>query len=83
MIIPEPFMYREWKEWASALIRALQPQPERRDFTMLPIYTVETLPPPKAPGLLVLVSNESGGETLAFSDSAGKWRRATDLTEVS
>lgn len=46
-------------------------------------YTVATLPAASAgSGQIVLVSNESGGSVLAFSDGSS-WRRVTDRVVVS
>lgn len=47
-------------------------------------YTVATLPSATTyPRGVVLVSNEAGGATLAFSDGAGAWRRVQDRAVVS
>lgn len=46
-------------------------------------YTVSTLPSAETVAGLIYVTDESGGEVPAFSDSAGNWRRITDRTIVS
>lgn len=50
---------------------------------VVPSYTVAGLPTAVGGGQLVLVSNETGGAVLAFSDGAGAWRRVTDRVVVS
>lgn len=45
-------------------------------------YTVSTLPSASTAGLMIYVSNESGGAVPAFSDGTN-WRRVTDRTVVS
>lgn len=46
-------------------------------------YTVATLPTTNEAGHLIYVTDESGGEVPAFSDSAGRWRRVTDRNIVT
>lgn len=48
----------------------------------LRVFTVATLPSAAVAGLLVYVSDESGGATIAFSDGSN-WKRAWDLATVS
>lgn len=48
----------------------------------VPVVTVTTLPSVTPAGRLVIVSNESGGSVLAFSDGT-HWRRSTDRAVVS
>ena len=48
---------------------------------VLASYTVATLPPARAGGL-VLVTDEAGGAVPAFADGAN-WRRVTDRAVVS
>lgn len=48
----------------------------------VPVVTVTTLPSVTPAGRLVIVSNESGGSVLAFSDGTN-WRRSTDRAVVS
>jgi len=50
-------------------------------FPVMPSYTVATLPTAVAGGM-IYVSDETGGETLAFSDGTN-WRRASDLAIVA
>ncbi len=53
------------------------------DNTVLPSYTVATLPSASAnPQRLVYVSDESGGPVPVFSDGTN-WRRVTDRAIVS
>jgi hypothetical protein len=47
-----------------------------------PRYTVATLPTNDSIRLAI-VTDEVGGETLAFLDSAGAWRRVQDRAVVS
>lgn len=49
---------------------------------VLKSYTVATLPSGEA-GMLIYVTDETGGEIPAFCDSAGAWRRVTDRAVVS
>jgi hypothetical protein len=46
-------------------------------------FTVATLPDPIPAGQIILVTDEAGGEVLAFSDTVGDWRRVTDRAVVS
>lgn len=46
-------------------------------------FTVATLPAATGAGRMIYVTDESGGEVPAFSDSAGNWRRVTDRAIVS
>jgi hypothetical protein len=47
-----------------------------------PFLTVATLPTDGSIRLAI-VTDEAGGEVLAFLDSAGAWRRVTDRNVVS
>jgi hypothetical protein len=51
-------------------------------LTVLISYTVAGLPAATTPGMLVYVSNESGGAVPAFADGTN-WRRVTDRAIVS
>lgn len=48
----------------------------------IPAYTVATLPNVAYPNGIIMVTDESGGYTIAFSDGTN-WRRAWDLAIVS
>lgn len=84
-ILPLPSLFgdRDWKGWASALVKilvhrsaleaSLQPQPT---------FFLVKLPKPNPGGLLVFVPDESGGPTLAYSDGSD-WRRVYDNAVVS
>ena len=54
----------------------------RVQATPLATYTVATLPAATTPGLMIYVSDESGGAVPAFSDGTN-WRRVTDRAIVS
>lgn len=49
---------------------------------LLPNYTVSTLPAPSLSGLMIYVSDESGGGIPAFSDG-NNWRRVSDRQIIS
>lgn len=69
---------RLWFRWISRVTAILT----GREPLKLAAYTVARLPEAEDwPRCLVIVTDETGGETLAFSDGA-VWRRATDLDEV-
>jgi len=48
----------------------------------MPSYTVATLPSAATAGLMIYVSDETGGAVPAFSDGTD-WRRVTDRAVVS
>jgi len=54
-----------------------------RQAVEIEAYTVATLPSGAGKTTIVLVTDEAGGEVLAFNDSTGAWRRLTDRAVVS
>jgi hypothetical protein len=50
--------------------------------SILPTYTVATLPSATTAATLIYVSDETGGATIAFSDGTD-WRRVQDRSVVS
>lgn len=68
------FWFRFFREVFQTLNGTLPPR--------VPVVTVSTLPNASPAGRLVIVSNESGGSVLAFSDGTN-WRRSTDRAVVS
>ena len=70
---------RSWWRWVSRVTLVLQ----GREPFKLSEYTVASLPDPSAwKRCLVYVTNEGGGECLAYSDGS-LWRRVDDNTEVT
>lgn len=86
-MIPNPS--DNWTQWATEMIRFLQPwirRMESEKFTQgqtlqLRSVTVAGLPDGEA-GQVVYVSDESGGAVPAFHDGTN-WRRVTDRAIVS
>lgn len=68
------FWFRFLREVFQTLNGSLPPR--------VPVVTVATLPSVTPAGRLVVVSNETGGSVLAFSDGTN-WRRSTDRAVVS
>jgi hypothetical protein len=66
-----------WR-WAQDLITELR----KGAYRTLPSYTVATVPPASPAGMLIYVSDETGGAVPAFSDGSD-WRRVTDRAVVS
>jgi len=84
--LPLPSQYKDWSSWASALLTALNlwfSSFQRLQSPPVAIYTVANLPTNAKAGTLVVVSDEAGGEVLAWKDTAGDWRRVTDRSVVS
>ena len=86
--IPPPPYSRDitddaWIEWLRAVYPRLQPGPFQ-----LPGYAVANVPPANVWGdgtdftSLIMVSNETGGLTLAFSDGTN-WRRVQDRAIIA
>lgn len=78
MPLPRPNTGLAWfAGWADALDRAMS------RLERLPSYTVALLPDATTrTGMMIFVSNESGGAVPAFSDGTN-WRRVTDRAIVS
>jgi len=70
---------RAWLRWVSRVTRILRGGEPLRVAS----YKVATLPPAAAwSRCVVVVTDETGGETLAVSDGTD-WRRVTDLAVVA
>lgn len=88
--LPQPEMYTQtgqegwrWNSlgWARMLLQALGQKSE--GLPTLPRYVVAQLPSPKASkNVMVIVTDESGGEVPAWSDGTD-WRRVTDRAIVT
>lgn len=67
--------------WVPILIRSIEREINRSRY--LDEYTVDTVPDATANArLLIYVSDEVGGPTIAVSDGTD-WRRAQDLAVIS
>ena len=66
--------------WVAKLVRDTNRENDRS--RELDIYTVATLPDPTSTSRAILVSDEAGGFTMAFSDGTD-WRRVQDRAIVS
>lgn len=69
-----------WIRWLDLLVK--QVNNPVVDSLRLPSYTVTTVPSASNAGMIIYISNESGGAVLAFSDGTN-WRRCTDRAIVS
>jgi nitrous oxidase accessory protein NosD len=69
-----------WVRWLDLLVR--QSNDPVVNSLQLGSYTVATLPSAAVAGMVIYVSDESGGAVLAFSDGIN-WRRCTDRAIVS
>jgi hypothetical protein len=85
-IAPPPYHTddpKAWKEWARTIYPRLQPGP----FT-IPGYVVVDVPDATKWGdgtnftSIIMVSDETGGLTLAYSDGTN-WLRTSDRTAIS
>jgi len=69
-----------WMKWFDLLVR--QANDPVVNSLQLKSYTVSTLPSASVAGMMIYVSNETGGAVLAFSDGTN-WRRCSDRAIVS
>jgi hypothetical protein len=81
MMLPMPRDFTDWKLWAAQLVRALILEPEKQ-VAKTRAYTVATVPPPIEASMIIVVTNEVGGQTLAVSDGTN-WRRVKDGAIIS
>lgn len=78
---PDPDFYSDWKEWANGLIKIMQAT-DGQIIISLTSYTVATVPKVVKSGVLIYVTDEVGGATVAFSDGTN-WRRVADRVVIS
>lgn len=81
MIWPSPTNYSDWKAWAVQLLKILQ-RTDEKPVAKTRIYTVADVPPPIEDGMVIGVSDEIGGSTLAFSLN-GEWLRVSDGAPIA
>lgn len=85
-IFPSPDFYQNWQAWGKALINWLHSNEHEdilEDPVRIPEYTVAGLPTASEwKAGAVMVTDESGGYTMAFSDGTN-WRRVQDRAIVS
>ena len=76
-----PIFGSDFKSWATQLVQFLEIK-EQNHAVQLPTYTVATVPVARADGMLIFVSDETGGAVPAYSASGG-WKRITDGAIIS
>lgn len=82
MTLPKPQTYgNDWKSWASKLIAHLGSAVEVTPI-QLPIFTKDRLPAATSDGLLIFVSDDTGGPTVAVS-FGNNWNRVSDNAVIS
>lgn len=81
MKLPRPRDYNDWHPFAEALVKALE-KSEDKPVAKTRSYTVATAPPPVEDGMVIHVSNEVGGATLAVS-YGGVWKRVKDGAAIA
>jgi hypothetical protein len=81
MMLPAPRDFSDWKGWAAQLVKALTFS-EEKPVAKTRAYTVAAVPPPIELGMIIVVTNETGGQTLATSDGTN-WRRVKDGAIIS
>lgn len=69
--------------WARQLQASFNNALIQIEIDMLPPYLRKAALPTDGSRRLAIVTDEAGGEVLAFFDSAGAWRRVTDRAVVS
>lgn len=69
--------------WAQQMQAAFNGVLARIEADMRPKYRVLAELPADGSERLAIVTDEAGGEVLAFFDGAGVWRRSTDRAVVS
>jgi hypothetical protein len=69
--------------WAQQLQAAFNSTLTRIEVDMRPKYLALAELPTDGSERLAIVTDEAGGEVLAFLDTAGAWRRCTDRAVVS
>jgi hypothetical protein len=77
--VPNPKMYKDWRDWAMKLVSVLQganTQPTLESFAKA------ALPSAGGEPYLIIVTDEVGGFVPAFNDGTN-WRRVTDRAVVA
>lgn len=85
--VPRDTSHAALQEWTRELSRQVETYINRLSIDIqlgrVRSYTVDDLPNAEGPCRIIRVTDESGGEVLAFNDSDGTWRRVTDRAQVS
>ncbi len=69
--------------WGQQLENSLNAALTRLELAIKPPYFVKAALPVSDAIRVAIVTDEVGGEVLAFRDSAGAWRRVTDRAIVT
>ncbi len=69
--------------WGQQLENSLNAALARLELAIKPPYLLKGQLPTSDAIRLAIVTDEVGGEVLAFRDSAGAWRRVSDRSVVS
>jgi hypothetical protein len=69
--------------WAQQLENSINAAIQSVQQAIKPPYIAKANLPTSGSIRLAIVTDEAGGEVLAFFDSTGAWRRATDRAVVS
>lgn len=80
-IWPDPSTATDWKTWAQRLYKVLL-EADPKQVAKTVAYTVATVPPPIEDGMIVFITNETGGKTLAVSYGT-QWLRVKDGAPIA
>lgn len=81
-LLPDPNFHSNWRSYAEQLYAWLAAPEDNRELLRPKSFIVAELPKVTEDGLVIHVSNETGGATLAYSRS-GQWLRVRDDVVVS